>query len=355
MTTTAVPDHLAQLSPLDSMLSWFWHPVATVGELEAAGGVMAARLLGQDLVVALVGAGEAAVMVDRCPHRSTRLSVGCVDRGAIRCAYHGWRWDAAGRCVEIPSAPDQPVPTRFRQVAFEAVVRHGLVWTRLRGGAPTTIPPLPAADNSSMQIVAGEPYVWPTGAGRRVENFVDLAHFAWVHDGTLGTRSAPVPPEVTPTRQGGELRFEYRPPAMADIDDTALVGRSSYRMPMPLTVDIEFDISGRPGSVRHLWMTAAPVDPGLCRSYWFVARNDDHDRPDAEFLDFQKVVLEEDLPVVSNQVPAEIPLDISAEYNVKADRVSLDYRRWLRELIEAAAAGPDHLASCLGSAALVTS
>ena len=41
-------------------------------------------------------AGTVAAMIDRCLHRSTRLSVGCVDRDALRCAYHGWRWDAAG-------------------------------------------------------------------------------------------------------------------------------------------------------------------------------------------------------------------------------------------------------------------
>lgn len=338
---------------LDSMLSWFWHPVATLAEMEAAGGVMDARLLGQDLVVALVGPEEAAVMVDRCPHRSTRLSVGCVDRGAIRCTYHGWRWDASGGCVEVPSAPDQPIPSRFRQTAYDAAVRHGLVWARLRSGAPTSIPALPAADDPTMRIVAGEPYTWPTGAGRRVENFVDLAHFAWVHDGTLGTRSAPVPPEVATRRENGELRFEYLPPPMGDIEDAALVGPSWYRMPMPLTVNIEFAIAGRPGSVRHLWMTAAPVEPGVCRSYWSVARNDDYDRPDAEFLDFQRVVLDEDLPVVCNQVPAELPLDPSTELHVKADRVSLDYRRWLRDLVEAAADGPERLGECLGSAALV--
>ena len=74
----------------------FWHPVGTVAELQAAGGVMAARLLGRDLVVARLDGGTVAAMIDRCLHRSTRLSVGCVDRGAVRCAYHGWRWDATG-------------------------------------------------------------------------------------------------------------------------------------------------------------------------------------------------------------------------------------------------------------------
>jgi vanillate O-demethylase monooxygenase subunit len=336
---------------LTAALEWFWHPAATLAEFDAAGGLLPARLLGRDLVVARLGDGAVAVLPDRCLHRSTRLSVGCVDGATIRCAYHGWRWDAAGRCVEIPSAPETPIPGRFQMPAFEGCEQHGLVWVRLRPGAPTAIPPVPAVADSTMRVVAGPPYRWPTSAPRRVENFVDLAHFAWVHDGTLGSRTQPVPPDVTVERMGGELRFAFEPPAVVDQDPAALVGASEYRMPMPLTVDISFRIAGRPGVRRHLWMTAAPVDPGVCRTYWSVARNDDLDGSDRDYLDFQQVVLAEDEPVVCSQVPAEFPLDAREELQVKADKISFEYRRWLRELVAAARQGPAALAGALGAAA----
>ena len=336
---------------LTRALGWFWHPVATVAEAEAAGGVVAARLLGRDLAVARLEPGKVAVLDDRCPHRSTRLSVGCVDRGAIRCAYHGWRWDPSGACVEIPSAPAAPIPSRFRQGAYEGAERHGLLWARLHANPVTSIPALPAADQAGMRIVAGAPYTWPTSAPRRVENFVDFAHFAWVHDGTLGNRDHPVPPDAEVRRQRGELRFSFEPAPLPgdEAEATALFGFSAYRMPIPLTVNIEFDIDGRPGVRRHLWMTASPVDPGVCRSFWFVARNDEHDRPDEEFLEFQHVVLAEDEPVVCNQTPAEIPLDPTEELHVRADRISVEYRRFLRDVVVATAEGPDALAACLGT------
>jgi phenylpropionate dioxygenase-like ring-hydroxylating dioxygenase large terminal subunit len=345
-------DPLSQ-DDLGAMLEWFWHPVATSAELEAAGGLLGTRLLGRELVVARLSPGSVAVLTDRCPHRSTRLSIGCIDRGAIRCAYHGWRWDAQGRCVEIPSAPATAVPARFRQEAFAAEERHGLVWVRLRQDAPTAIPPMPAGQDASMRVVAGEPYVWPTSAPRRVENFVDLAHFAWVHDGTLGTRGEPVPPEPTISRRGGELRFGYESPPLADQATAALVGASEYRIPMPLTVDIAFRLAGRPDARRHLWMTATPVASGVCRTYWCVARNDELDRPDQEFLDFQGVVVAEDEPVVCSQTPPEIPLEIMEEFHVKADKVSLEYRRWLRDLTAAARLGVGALAEVLGAPAPV--
>jgi phenylpropionate dioxygenase-like ring-hydroxylating dioxygenase large terminal subunit len=116
---------------------------------------------------------------------------------------------------------------------------------------------------------------------------------------------------------------------------------------MPCTVDIEFAIEGMPGVRRHLWMTASPVSPGVSRTFWMVARNDRHAEADQTFLDFQLRILAEDEPVVCNQVPPELPLGLHDEISVRTDRVSVEYRRWIRELVAAARQGPGRLASVL--------
>jgi vanillate O-demethylase monooxygenase subunit len=120
-------------------------------------------------------------------------------------------------------------------------------------------------------------------------------------------------------------------------DDVALYGYSAYRVPMPLTVDIGFALEG--GVRRHLWMTASPIDDATTRSFWIVARSDRHDEDDAPHLAFQDLVLAEDEPLVTNQDPPELHLDPTFELSVRTDRVSLEYRRWLRELVAALAAG----------------
>jgi phenylpropionate dioxygenase-like ring-hydroxylating dioxygenase large terminal subunit len=329
-------------------LAMFWHPVCTREELdEANGGVLAVRLLGRELVVADVGSGELACLADRCLHRSTRLSVGTVDDGAIRCAYHGWRWDAGGRCVEIPSAPDAPIPARACIESFEVTARHGLIWVRIDSRAATTVPRCPAMEDPSMKVIAGTPYTWPVAMGRRVENFTDLSHFAWVHDGSLGRRDEPVPPIPSVRRSQGALRFEFTSPRLENHAPVALLGYSDYHVIMPGTVNIAFDIEGQPGVRRHLWMTASPLDDGSCRTFWFVARNDHQVSSDNDVMDFQRQVLNEDQPVVCNQ-PPEFPLGVGAEMSVKADRVSLEYRHWLVELVVAASGGPAALRDTLG-------
>jgi vanillate O-demethylase monooxygenase subunit len=324
---------------LDVALAYFWHPVCTLDELDAARPhPLAVRLLDRALAVADVGGSSercVVAVVDRCPHRSTKLSAGVIEAGALRCAYHGWRFDRAGRCTEIPSLPAGVIPERACVAAFDAEVAYDLVWVRLDPAASTVIPVNPAWSDTSMKSLAGRTYTWPTSAPRRVENFVDLAHFAWVHDGTLGRRSDPVPPIPKVRREGGELRFEYDPPPL-DAAATALYGASRYRMPMPLTVDIEFELPS--GAHRRLWMTASPVDARTCRSFWFVSRDDDLDGDDAAHLAFQDLVLAEDEPVVCNQDPPELPLGDESplrEISVRTDRVSIEYRRWLRELVDA--------------------
>ena len=350
-------------------LEYFWHPVCSRAEMEnAAPHPLAVRLLGRDLAIADVG-GSVMAAVDRCPHRSTRLSIGSIEDGAIRCAYHGWRYSTAGECVEIPATPGGPLPVGRCLETFEVVVAYDLVWVRFDDRAGTTIPANPAWDDTTMRVLMGAPYTWPTSALRRVENFVDLAHFAWVHDGTLGRRDDPVPPIPVVTRVDGELRFHYDPPPMQP-EHAALYGHSRYRMPMPGTVDIEFHLES--GARRRLWMTASPIDDRTCRAFWFVSRDDDLEGPDlegpdlegpdlegpdlenldTEYLAFQQVVLDEDEPVVCGQDPPELILDPGFEISVRTDRVSIEYRRWLREIVDATAESPDALRSVLSASTL---
>lgn len=335
------------MSDLETLLRQVWHPVCTLDELAASpGGVgpLAVTLLGEKLAVALVDGGPVALR-DRCAHRSTALSVGTVDAGGVRCAYHGWVFAPDGRCTEIPAMPDGPIPSRACVAAFAAQVAYGLVWVCLDDRAGLPLPACPAFGDPTLRVLAGAPYTWPVGAPRRVENFVDLSHFAFVHDGSLGTRDEPVPPLPDIVRVPGELRFVYDPPEIP-VEGTALFGHSKYRMPLPCTVNIEFFLAS--GARRVLWMTASPVTMTTCRSFWFVSRSDAWDEPDELHLAFQARILAEDEPVVGAQDPPEMLLDPGVEVSVRTDKVSIEYRRWLRELVTAAGQNPTALRAALG-------
>ncbi len=338
---------------LPTLYRRFWHPVATMSDLLGVppDGLLPVRLLGEDLALAKLG-DDVVALRDRCLHRSTRLSGGWVSRApdgspAVQCPYHGWQWDRDGRCVGIPSLPEAlpgaGLPGR-RVASYDVALRYGLIWVRLETGWDTEVPECPAYGDPEVRVIAGAPYTWPTSLERRVENFTDLAHFAWVHDGSLGDRSVPQVPVPAIRREAGALRFAYDPPTLPPtVDGGALVGASSYVVSMPGSVDISFDVPG--AGRRRLWMAACPVDPGVCRTFWFVGRSDDLDGPDAPYLDFQNLVLTQDEPVVFAQDPPEIPWGDERELSVRTDPVSLAYRRFLIDL--AATDSPAEMAAVL--------
>ena len=180
----------------DETWKFFWHPVCTLRELRSAsdrGPLMQVMLLGRKLVVAELSSGITA-MDDRCIHRSAALSKGRVDDDRIRCSYHGWCYNNQGKCVEIPSAPELEIPEKAKVNCYDAEVRYNLVWVRLDPALATAIPDCPAWDDDELKCLETDPYIWPTSCARRVENYTDLAHFPFIHDGSLGNRDVTVFP-----------------------------------------------------------------------------------------------------------------------------------------------------------------
>ena len=70
------------------------------------------RMLGRDFVLFRTESGEPACLSNVCPHRGSSLARGKCEAGTISCPFHGWQFDAGGRCVRIPSQadPDGDIP-----------------------------------------------------------------------------------------------------------------------------------------------------------------------------------------------------------------------------------------------------
>src|SRR5512135_3307000 len=173
----------------DPVLIDDWHAVARVEQL-AGGGPLAARVLGEDIVLWRSG-GEFLAWRDLCIHRGTRLSLGrIVDGSRLECPYHGWTYGADGRCVHIPAHPEQAPPAKARAATYRAAAAHGVVWVTLGRGA-TAIPTFDLLDDPAHHVLAAGPYRVRAGGPRIIENFLDVGHFPFVHEGVLGDRLRP--------------------------------------------------------------------------------------------------------------------------------------------------------------------
>jgi phenylpropionate dioxygenase-like ring-hydroxylating dioxygenase large terminal subunit len=332
-----------------SFLRHFWHPVCTRAELESAHpsgrGPLAVTLLGQRLVIANLG-GEVVAMDDRCAHRFASLSQGTVVDNVLRCNYHGWRYDKAGKVTHIPACPEAPIPRKACSTGYECAVRYDLVWVRLDSTwACTEIPYFSEWDAPGMRNVVVPSYGWNTAAERRWENFTDLSHFAFVHPGTLYDAAYDRPPIPTVDRVDAELRFAIAPPPemLDSLPENTPIGTFTYRCTMPFSINLKIQLY-KDESAFTLWTTSCPVDDTHCRNFLIISRAQKDDDPDHVHTAFQKLVLQEDQPIIESQWPAEISLD---EVSLPTDKVSNQYRKWLRDLSIAAGGGKESFVRAL--------
>ncbi len=315
----------------------FWHPVAyTSAVLDRPQRV---RLLGEDLVIARL-AGAVRAFPDLCLHRGSALSLGTIENDCLRCAYHGWAYDADGRCVDVPARRELSGRINAVLRSFPAAEQAGLVWVCLEESPLFDLPELPELDDADFRVLEGPTYDWATSAPRRMENFVDFSHFAFVHDKVLGSRDNPRVEDTEVWRDGAMLRFERVVSEPGETHKKELLGieagtmnvLNEYRLTMPGTIHLKRTF---PNGRRYILMMAAcPMGPRSVRSFWFQARDFAREpEHDAYLMDFEARILEQDKPIVESQRPEHLSRDLSVEMHVRgADSVSVEYRRWLVEL-----------------------
>jgi vanillate O-demethylase monooxygenase subunit len=326
--------------PLDDLLRRSWHAVAVADEVGAA--PVPVTLLDERLVVARLD-GEIVAFDDQCPHRGAALSVGWIEDQALVCPYHGWRYGADGGCVRIPSLGDDArFPARAALRPRPVAVHLGLVWVALE--APVlALPEFPEYADDDIRIVPCPPYDWECNATRRIENFLDFAHFPWIHPGILGDPEQPLVAPHTVTRDGAVIRVHQTrvEPTNDDVKtggldsvegevDGTVTTEMHYLVHLPLTAQLHQELPG--GRHYVVWLTASPVSESRTRTFWFVGRNYALDEDDDKYVRFQQDVVAQDRPVIESQRPYRIPYELAAELHVKDDKFQLEYRRGLLEL-----------------------
>ena len=139
----------------------------------------------------MAAGGEAHAWQDLCVHRGTRLSLGSIHDDSIACPYHGWVYDASGRCIHFPAHPDQVPPAKAHARVYAAREQYGMVWVSL-GLPEKSVPHFPEeSDPAYRKLLTGPFPPMNASAPRVIENFLDVTHFPFVHNGILGDPSQP--------------------------------------------------------------------------------------------------------------------------------------------------------------------
>ena len=186
----------------------FWLAVYRSDDL-APGKVTPIRIMSEDYAL-YRGAGGVAQIIDyRCPHRRAQMHLGWVEGDAIRCVYHGWKFDCSGQCIEMP-AEEPGFAAKVRIKTYPTKEHMGQVFGYFGPGEAPAFPsfPLPSADGI---IDAWKVETVPCNYLQAFENSMDEVHVSFVHrDG--GTHAAMQDlPKISAEETGwGMLRMGQR-------------------------------------------------------------------------------------------------------------------------------------------------
>lgn len=257
-----------------------WYPVAMFSQLDRRDTM----LMGENITVARVGADEA----------------------------------------KVTASDGRALPVRLR---------YGHVWTSL-GTPDHELFDIPEADDPERRLVDVGIVRVQCSPLRAVENFLDIAHFPFVHTDILGAE-----PHTEVFNYKVEIREEedevwatqvkfYQPQA-AKSASGGIETDYMYRVPAPTCSVLYKSCPPRPGEWDVIALFVQPLTEELCEVWPWMALFDDNSSM-TDLIQFQQMIFLQDRSILENQIPARLPLDPGKEIPTRADMTSIAYRRWLK-------------------------
>ena len=219
--------------------------------------------------------------------------------------------------------------------ACELEVRtdYGYLWTTLGEpeGGVFAVPETYEDDRRTLNALTVGIEV---SAPRAVENFLDLAHFPYVHAGMLGEEPHTEVAEYRVEERDGELwavDCAFYQPRAAASSSQAVLADYIYRVPRPYSAMLYKSSPADADRLDAIGIFIHPLTDTRIRAHLFVSVLDDVST-DQEIRWFQQNIIAQDKPILENQYPKLLPLDPRAETPIRADRSAIAYRRWLSRL-----------------------
>ena len=175
-------------TPAGELFRRYWQPALLANEVaERDGAPVRVRLLGEDLIAFRDTQDRVGLLDAFCPHRRAPLFFGRNEECGLRCVYHGWKFDAEGACVDLPSEPaSSNMKHRIRIKAYPTVERGGIVWAYMGPSAEMPPPPdyewvrAPETHRAVSKSYQASNYL------QGLEGGLDTAHVTYLHNNKIG-------------------------------------------------------------------------------------------------------------------------------------------------------------------------
>jgi 5,5'-dehydrodivanillate O-demethylase len=341
-------------TPMGELLRRYWHPIATTVDLDRD-PVRRVRLMGESLTLYRSEGGELGLIAERCPHRGVDLEYGIPDAKGLRCPYHGWLFNAEGRCLEMPFDDRTGSKTRRRDSikidAYPVQELGGLIFAYL---GPAPAPLLPRWDVLARPDLdrAVQIHMLPCNWLQCMDNSADPVHFEYLHAalGNYTLKKQGKPPAMKFQRHVkiGFDRFKY--------------GMMKRRLLEGESEDVDDWTTGHPLLFPNILAQGAahaptlqirtPIDDTHTLHFGYRTRLRKPGEPAKPFEAVHEALFDERGKVIADNIPeqdmlawvAQGPIsDRTREHLAGSDTGVALYRRMLSEALDAVARGEDPL------------
>ncbi len=265
-----------------------------------------------------------------CIHRGSRLSLGSINNGILKCAYHGWEYNQDAQCVKIPSQPDIKIPKKACVKSYKVIEKMNMVWINLSKEANDFVN-IKEFNESNFNHVASGPYIMNASAPRAIENFLDVAHFPFVHENHLGVKDKPMIDDYDVVSSNKGIHASNVKIFQPNPDGTNKSGEViyDYHVHSPFVASLGKDVSKNERFVLVFYVT--PISETESMIYTLTLMN--FGKLDDKIVrDYQDFITAQDVPIVESQRPELLPMDLQEELSIRSDKISIAYRRYLKKM-----------------------
>ena len=219
--------------------------------------------------------------------------------------------------------------------SLPVIERFGHLWTS-PGQPNRDLFTIPEADTPDRQLVDVGSVKVKCSPLRAVENFLDIAHFPFVHTDILGAE-----PHTEVDRYDVQIRedvdevwatkVKFYQPQAAKSAEGGITTEYMYRVPAPTCSVLYKTCPPRPGEWDIITLFVQPLTEEWCEVWPWMALYDDVSTM-SEMVSFQQLIFMQDRSILENQIPRKLPLDPGMEVPTQADMTSVAYRRWLKKI-----------------------
>jgi len=251
------------------MLENYWYIACKSSRLKRV--PIAIRLFDKPIVLFRNNEGQAHALEDRCRHRNASLSCGKVVDGTVQCPYHGWRYDGAGRLVEIPYSTQLPNETIPAYTCYE---QEGYVWvcvgTPDESSKPYSFPHLSTEGWTSFRLDT----LFKGSVESCLENFLDCPHATQVHKAWFRSPTTKLVKAVVRSLDDGAVAEYFNEPREKSVvwsllSPTGEEMKHTDRFIAPATSQVDYQFSkGRQYTISSC---CTPIDDKTTRVHTVIS------------------------------------------------------------------------------------